>query len=300
MNKDYVVNSNGIDLHTHTTVSDGKYNIYQLLNMAIDEGLSAIAVTDHNSIHEDIFKIKEEYANKGLDVICASEVTGVYRTKSGKEEEIHIVALNIDPEKIKPLFEQNLKNRREYIEAIVDKLRQHNVADLDYDELLSEFDSHYIGKMHIAQKLANLGVVKNIYQGLDEYVGNLGKRTCYVSQTDYIKFFDIKKVVKIILESGGIPVLCHPYYYKSLSMEEREDLIAYFKEIGGVGIEVYYKDYNDEQITELERLADKYGLAKSAGSDFHGWKTNTKPINYNPSAVSELLKFISVESKTSF
>ncbi len=292
MNKNYTVNFGGVDLHCHTTVSDGKYNIYDLLDMAVDKGLSAIAVTDHNSIHKDILKIKKEYAKKGLDVIVASEVTGSYTSESGKKEEIHIVALNIDPEKTELLFEQNLKNRREYIQAILDKLCEHNVADLNYDELLSDFDSHYLGKMHIAQKLADLGLVEDVYQGLDEYIGNLGKRTCYVSQADYIKFFDIEKVVKIILEAGGIPILAHPYYYKSLSEAEREDLISYFKKIGGQGMEVYYKDHTDEQIAQMNLLAEKYELVKSAGSDFHGWKGSDKLTNYNRDALAELLKLL--------
>ncbi len=288
--KDNIVDKGGVDLHCHTKTSDGKYSIYSLLDMAVEQGLSAIAITDHNYFHYNISAISTMYKDKGLKVIKGAEITASYRI-NGKSEEIHIVALNINPWKLKPLFDKVRKKRKECVSAILFRLKINGIADITYDELINHFDSNYLGKVHIAQLLCDKGIVSSVYEGLDVYVGNLGKRKCWVPSNQYIYIPPLKDVVKAIIYAGGIPVLAHPFYYKSLTDDEREQLICDFKTLAGdsAGMEVYYKDYTEDQTAILENLATKYQLFPSGGSDFHGWSDTESLMQINPEILKNLI-----------
>lgn len=293
MEKNYknTVCSGGVDLHCHSTISDGKYSVYHVLDMACQKGFSAIAITDHNSIHSEFNEIKEKYRSKGLNLICGSEVTAMYRRSDGKEEELHIVALNFDPQKMNGLFERNHLNRKEYIEALLTRLREENVADIQYEEMINHFESHYLGKMHVAQLLTEKKITSSVPEALELYVGNLGERRCWVPSCEYIDFPDLDSVVNLILSANGIPILAHPFYYKSLTENELERLICHFKKLAGdkAAMEVYYKDYDERQTNRLEYLAQKYSLKASGGSDFHGWSENEKLMQFNPQLLENLL-----------
>lgn len=286
-----IVNSGGFDFHCHSTVSDGKYTVRELCDRAVAHSFSMLSITDHNSVDSDIIEIKNTYKKQGLDVVIGSELTGIYDS-ANKNEEIHIVALNFDPRKLAGIFEKNIENRRAYIEAILYKLYREGIADIKYDEMREHFQSHYLGKMHIAQMLTNIKVTSNVYEALDLYVGNLGQRRCWVPSSDYIQIPSIEEVVLSILNAGGVPVLAHPFYYKSFSNDELEALVRYFKSLSGdmAGMEVYYKDYSEKQTACLEFLANKYKINASAGSDYHGWSDDEQLIQFKPELAKKLLQ----------
>ncbi len=286
-----MVCSGGFDFHCHSTISDGKYTVNELLDMALAKGLSTIAITDHNSIHSDMYTIREEYAFKGIEVIFGAELTALYDV-SEKKEEIHIIALDFDPDKLAHIFESNLKNRQAYIEAILDRLRRSDIADLHYSDMQNHFESHYLGKMHVAQLLTEQNVTASVYEALDKYVGNLGERRCWVPSSDYIQIPSMDEVISSVISAGGVPVLAHPFYYKNFSNDELEKLVSTFKALAGnrAGMEVYYKNYSEKQTMCLEFLAHKYKLNASAGSDFHGWEQSESIMQFNHNLVNKLLK----------
>ena len=200
--------------------------------------------------------------------------------------------MNFEPGKLSSVFEKNKKNRRAYIEAILYKLYQEGVADIKYEDMLGHFESHYLGKMHIAQMLTNIKVTSSVYEALDLYVGNLGERRCWVSSSDYIYVPSVEEGVSTILNAGGVPILAHPFYYKSFTNDELEELVRYFKTLSGnmAGMEVYYKDYSGKQTEHLEFLANKYKINASAGSDFHGWSDEETLIQFKPELAKKLLQ----------
>ncbi len=287
-----LVDKGGFDFHCHTNVSDGKYSIYEVLDEAVGRGFSAICITDHNSVHKDIDEIIKTYEKQGLKVFVGAEVTATYSSDSGKNEEVHIVALDYKPEMMKAIFENNRDGRELYVRAILNKLRDAGVADIEYEELKKHFESYYLGRMHVAQMLAEKKAVSSVYEALDEYVGNLGKRKCWVSSKEFIKIPDMKTVVQAITNAGGIPILAHPFYYKSLTTDELEELIIKFKTYAGekAGIEVYYKDYDEERTNILKRLAKKHELHPSGGSDYHGWGEKERIMQFNPCLLESLLR----------
>lgn len=285
-----IVIEGGFDFHCHSTCSDGRYTVRELCDKAIELHFSKLSITDHNSVSADIEEISEEYKQYGLDLVIGSELTATYNSVKTSEE-IHVVALGFKPHMLAHIFDKNTKNRRAYIEAILERLHRENVADIQYDELANNFKSHYLGKMHIAQMLTKLNVTSSVYEALDLYVGNLGKRRCWVPSSDYIEIPTLEEVVSSIISAGGIPVLAHPFYYKSFSNDELEKLVEYFKILAEdkAGIEVYYKDYNEKQTACLEFLANKYKINASGGSDFHGWSDTERLIQFKPELATRLL-----------
>lgn len=282
------VEAGGVDLHCHTSLSDGRYSVREILEMACAKGYSTIAITDHNMVPKNIGELRDEYAVRGLNVLTAAEISALDTDDNGGDLEIHVVALGIDPEKLEWLFEKCLSNRRGYIEAMLDKLRQAGVADIKYDELTDYYNTEYIGKSHVAKYMNMLGVVSSVKEGLDRYIGNCGERLCWVASRNYITYPSLETVVKAILEAGGIPILSHLYYY-NLSDELGERLVKKFKLFGGVGMEVYYGDYDEEQTARLKALADKYGLKYSCASDFHGWDDFNSMMQFAPEILDSLL-----------
>ncbi len=278
-----LVSKGGVDLHCHTNISDGKYTIYEVLDMACEQGLSAIAITDHNMMHNDIEEIQKIYAAKGLHVIKGTEISALYEVSPSQSIEVHVVALQVNEEKLEHIFQNYLNGRKAYTEAMLNRLREEHVADISYEELQERFQNNFLGKKHVAQFLTEMHVTSSISEALDKYVGSLGEKRCIAYSKDYIKLPKLSEVVEAILKAGGIPILAHPYYYTSLSEAQLEELIFYFKKLAGskAAMEVYYYDYNKEQTENLKRFAEKYSLAVSGGGDFHGWNQEEKIMQFD-------------------
>lgn len=290
-----LVQSGGCDLHCHSVRSDGKRKLEELVAMAKERGLRALAITDHNLFDPEFEQEKKKWNSDSFKLINGVEFTATYTTRNGRVIETHIVALMFDssnPAFIR-LLDQYSSGRYNYINAILASLREKQVVDISYEELRNRFpDTWAPGKVHIAQLMAERGVVSNVYEGLDIYVGNLGEKRCWVPQADYVKLPTVKEVVQLIKEAHGIPVLAHPFYYNSLDLTELEELMEDFKEIAGEygAMEVYYKNYTDEQTKLLEQLSVKYGLVPSCGGDFHGFSETDQLYNFDYEILENLEK----------
>jgi len=253
-----------IDLHTHTCLSDGNLTPVELLTAARSAGIGILAITDHNST-EDLTAWRAAFPE--LTLIQGAEITCRYL-----QHELHVVALGIDPSnpKLRAVLAQNQPDRRPYLTAILDKLRNLGLDVGTYDELqAANPHSRHFGRMQIAKEMVNRGYVNSADEAFDIYMGAHGQRLAYVANP--LKYVSLEEAVEAILSAGGVPVLAHLYYYL-LDAEGERALVRRFKELAGekAAMEVEYAAYDRAQRDALKALADEFGLIHSCASDYHG------------------------------
>lgn len=256
----------GIDLHIHTTNSDGTRTIEETIQDALQAGLAHIALTDHNQ-----FAIKQPRMVQGMEIIPGAEFSTAYRTEGGKLLEVHVVGLFFSgvPKRIWPVFEEIPKQRKNYLEAIFNRLQSLGI-DISYEELAEEFpDSHQLGRRHIAELLVKKQFAGNVTDAFDRLIGN--RSPYWVDATEYMKYMKLEACVKLILDNGGFPILAHPYHYHCPE-SEMMDMINDFREMAGempAGMEVYYSKYDGSRRSVLLKIAQEKGFYPSAASDRH-------------------------------
>ena len=261
--------AHGIDLHIHTTSSDGTRTVEETIQDAKACGLSHIAITDHNQ-----FAMKEPMEFQGLEVIPGAEFSASYTTEEGKLLELHVIGLFFDgiPKNLYPLFKKIPIQRKQYLDAIITRLNHLGIS-ISYEDLINEFpDSNQIGRRHIAEILVQKKYADSVNDAFDRMIGN--RSPYWVDSTKYMKYMSFEKCVKTICENGGFPIFAHPYHYH-VSNEQVIKLIKDFKSAAGdypAGIEVYYSKYGELQRQELLGIAKKIGLYPSAASDRHAPK----------------------------
>ena len=253
-----------IDLHTHSCLSDGSLTPAELLRAAQEAGIGILALTDHNAT-ADLKPLRDAFPE--LTLIQGAEITCRYL-----DQELHVVALGIDPEnaKLRAVLRNNQPDRRPYLSAILEKLRALGIDVGTYDELqAANPNSRHFGRMQIAKEMQRRGYVATADEAFDVYMGAHGQRLAYVANP--LKYVTLEEAVEAILDAGGIPVLAHLYYYL-LDTEGERALVRRFKELAGekAAMEVHYAAYTPEQRAALGAIADEFGLMHSCASDFHG------------------------------
>ena len=253
-----------IDLHTHSCLSDGSLSPAELLTAAREAGIGILALTDHNAT-ADLEPLREAFPD--LTLIQGAEITCRYL-----DQELHVVALGIDPEnaKLRAVLQNNQPDRRPYLSAILEKLRALGIDVGTYDELqAANPNSRHFGRMQIAREMQRRGYVSTADEAFDVYMGAHGQRLAYVANP--LKYVTLEEAVEAILDAGGVPVLAHLYYYL-LDAEGERALVRRFKELAGekAAMEVHYAAYTPAQRAALGAIADEFGLMHSCASDFHG------------------------------
>lgn len=255
-----------IDLHVHSTASDGSIRPSELVNMAINKNLSAFALTDHDTIDgidEAITaasKINEEAGSQVISVIPGIELSAEYNG-----QDIHILGLNIDYKNANFLseIEKFRKTRLERNVKMVKCLNEHgfNITQELVEERFGK--DTVITRAHYAILMIEGGYVKNKDEAFRKFL-NPGC-PCYIPRVKVT----VTDAVKLILLANGKPVLAHPLLYK-LTPIELDNLVKLLKEHGLKGIEAIYSanKWNDE--ARMKALAKKYDLFITGGSDFHG------------------------------
>ena len=245
-----------IDLHVHTTASDGTASPAEAVKLAREAGLSAIAITDHDTVsgYAEAAEAGEKY---GVEVVPGIEIS----TKYGRA--VHILGDYIDPDsdKLAPVLEWVVHDRDERNRKMAELMAADGLP-VSYEEMHRRFGA-VIGRPHFAEVLVELGLARDIRDAFDRYVEK--------GQKYYLprNFLSIERSIEIIREAGGVPVLAHPFQYKLDDAGLRE-LIGHCMESGLQGMECRYSGYSVEQSKYLGRLAEEYGLIKTGGSDFHG------------------------------
>ena len=245
-----------IDLHVHTTASDSTASPAEAVRLAKEAGLSAIAITDHDTV-SGYAEAAEAGKKYGVEVVPGIEIS----TKYGRA--VHILGYYIDPDsdKLAPVLEWVVHDRDERNRKMAELMTADGLP-VSYEEMHRRFGA-VIGRPHFAEVLVELGLAKDIRDAFDRYVEK--------GQKYYLprNFLSIERSIEIIREAGGVPVLAHPFQYKLDDAGLRE-LIEHCMESGLQGMECRYSGYSVEQSKYLGCLAEKYGLIKTGGSDFHG------------------------------
>ena len=261
---------NIVDLHVHSTKSDGALTPTELVNYAIEKGLSAFALTDHDTTegideaieaanrHNDAIK-NERIEGLPLEVIPGIEFSTEYMGK-----DIHILGLYIDYNS--PAFKNKIQ---EFVDSRI--LRNQKMCaslasdgiDITYEKLLEENPDAVITRSHYAKYLLNHGYTTSMKEAFERYIG------------DHCKHFIPREkitpmqAVSLINEVGGLAFLAHPTLYH-MSNRVLEGLIQELKEVGLAGIEAVYCTYTQGEEAQMRKFASKYDLLISGGSDFHG------------------------------
>lgn len=274
-----------IDLHTHSTRSDGRYSPEKLVEMAVKNNISVLAITDHNVLSPDIKPLERRYPGE-ITILTGSEISCRHTFKNGETKEIHVVTLMYDKDdspNLKKIVMKNRKHNREaYISTILEKLKHCGIDIGSYEELYAEVgESGHVGRMHVAEKMVDRAFVHSISEAFDIYIGDFGQKKAYVQSS--IEYVSMQDAISAALLDGAVPVLAHLYYYQ-LSEAGQEELIEAFKEYAGEfgGMETEYARYTKEQRLLLQKYADRYELARSGASDFHGFDEKETLCNCFP------------------
>jgi len=245
-----------IDLHTHSTASDGTYTPTQLVDKALDIGLRALALTDH-----DTLKGIEEAKIASNDKLTF--IAGVEVSIEWKNGECHLLGLGVreDSAELNSLLHKLEIERERRARLIAQRLNEAGL-EIDYEELTKGVDGT-VGRPHFASYMKEKNIVRTVQEAFDKYLG-IG-RPFFIEK----KNVELQEAISAIKVAGGIPVLAHPMsLYRSWS--HLPSIIHSFKEMGLLGLEAWHPGTKLSNCKRLEQLADKLHLAITAGSDFHG------------------------------
>lgn len=273
-----------IDLHVHSTRSDGTYPPTQLVDYAMKKGLAAFALTDHDTV--DGLEEAVSYAEKlrrnpyapgtvtGEQPVpkCENQqplpvpevIPGIEFSTEYQGQDVHILGYYIDYHR-----EAFLEKLQEFVDSRtlrnqkMCRLLQEAGIAVTYEALLSEFPDSVITRAHYAKYLLRHGYIQNMKEAFDRYVGD--HCPCFVPREKVTPV----QAVQLILEAGGIPVLAHPILYH-MSDTRLETLTGELKAAGLAGVEAIYSTYRPCDERQIRRLAEKFDLLITGGSDFHG------------------------------
>jgi predicted metal-dependent phosphoesterase TrpH len=255
---------NYIDLHTHSTASDGIYAPAELLQRAKDIGLRIVALTDHDSTG-GLQEAVQEAGKLDIDLIPGIEIN---TDVAGGE--VHVLGYFLEYER--PAFQDVLKVLRDARvrrgQRMVELLNEQGIA-VSW-ERVREIARGSVGRPHVAQALMEAGYVQSIGEAFDKYIG----KGCYA----YVPRYKLTPVdaVRFIASANGLPVIAHPLELPGL--EELRNWLPELCDAGMVGLETYYGPYTDEEVQVLRALAETYHLISTGGSDFHGPGIHPTPL----------------------
>ena len=255
----------GIDLHTHSNISDGTLSPEQLVRAAGEKGIHTLALTDHDTM-DGLAQANVIAQELNIRIISGVEISSQWsRPATKKTYGVHIVALNMkNPAPLNKLLEQQKIIRAERAKQICDLLTPLIGEDI-YLDVISKVDgiADRITRTHIAKTLVEKGIVSRAQQAFDKYIKE-GKKA-------YVKFdgLGLEETIQVIHESQGFAVLAHPTRY-DLSATNIRYLIEIFAKFGGDAVELPPAVDPTSTRQMVDRMIAEYGLKVSVGSDFHG------------------------------
>lgn len=245
-----------VDLHVHTTASDGTMSPGELVSYAKTRGVSVLGITDHDTI-SGLNEAEKAGRMLGVEIVPGIEISVDY------SKDMHILGYYInDSVKLKERLSVINNNRKTRNLKIIAKLKNSGM-DISWEEVEETAKGENVGRPHIAMVMAAKGYVKSIEQAFAQYLAR--GRAAYEERGK----LSPGDGMNMIIEAGGIPVLAHPRYLQ-LEKTELEHLIVQLKEYGLAGIEAYYSMNSSEETETYLKLAQKFNLIPTGGTDFHG------------------------------
>ncbi len=251
-----------IDLHTHSTFSDGTLTPEELVQKAVESELSALALTDHDTV-AGLPRFMKACFERGITGVPGVEFS--VDDELGNEGQLHILGLFIDY--TSPLIMQYARKMKEKRlkrnERIIAILKQNNI-EIDNKEVLKLSGVGVPGRVHIAGIMVKKGYVKSVQQAFDLYLGP-GKKA-FIPKPK----FPPQTIIDLIHDLGGISILAHPVYLKLPSIKMLKNYVKNLIDLGLDGIEIFYSNTPKNITSALLQLCAEHDLLISGGSDFHG------------------------------
>ena len=245
-----------IDLHLHTTASDGTDAPAELVRACRDTGITTMAVTDHDTTAA-IPDVAREAERAGLVFVPGIEITAVWRGS-----DVHVLGYFFDPESpaLKSLLGAQLEDRIRRARAVGNRLDSLG-ASIDVESLIARSGGRPVLRPHIATALVEAGHVEQEWEAFDRYIGE--NKPAYVPRQGSTP----AEVVAIIREAGGVSSMAHP------GVTRQDELIPELAAAGLDALEAYHTDHSAEDTARYLALAHRLGLAVTGGSDFHGYRS---------------------------
>ena len=262
-----------IDLHLHTTKSDGLRSPSEVLELVRDRGLSAFAITDHDTI-DGFLAVRGMLENGDPELVPGVELSC---TRPGGD--LHILAYFFDPEcaQLKDALQHFRETRNQRGRLMVQKLNDMDI-DLSFDTVEECANGAPVGRPHVADALCKIGVVDDFDMAFRKYIGD--KAPAYVPKSNVRP----RDAIDLIHQAGGLAVLAHPMVARVFLM--LEELVDY----GLDGVEAFHPDHRRSESDRLVSMADRYHLLVTGGSDFHGREKKLGLIGSEPVTADHLLK----------
>lgn len=252
-----------IDLHVHTTASDGSYTPSQICEMARNKNLAALAITDHDTI-DGIPEAVDYLEQNRIGSSQMELIPGIELSCNYGPREIHILGFYMDYKN--PNLQATLRSMKEarYNRNVaMCRLFQNDGINMTIEKLQAGNPDTVITRAHFARVLIEDGVVKTKDQAFKKYLGESCKY--YLPKPE----ITCETAIGIINTYGKCAVLAHPLLYK-FGYRQIEELLEYLKPLGLKGVEAYHSSNNSYESGKLRAIADKHGLFVSGGTDFHG------------------------------
>jgi predicted metal-dependent phosphoesterase TrpH len=246
-----------VDLHVHSSASDGRFSPEDIVNKAAELGLAVIALSDHDTVDGIAPALLEARKYPRLKVIPAVEIS-----TDMPEGQVHILGYFIDytdTELVSSLADFR-SSRERRARGMVEKLGNLGM-EIDWTRVQEIAGDGAIGRPHIARAMLEKNYIESFGEAFDRYIGHGGP--AYVPRDKMTP----AEAVKMILKASGLPVLAHPS-----TTGDPEKIIDELKAAGLIGIEAYYKDYTAEEIEGWVKLATWHNLIATGGTDYHGIK----------------------------
>jgi len=244
-----------VDLHIHTTISDGRFSPAEVVHKAAELGLAIIALADHDTVDGIVPALEAAKKFPQLRIIPAVEVST--DVPSG---EVHVLGYFIDytSQELAETLVRFRDSRERRAQGMVTKLAGLGIQ-IDWQRVREIAGDGSIARPHIAQAMLEKGYISSIKEAFDKYITRDGP--AYVGREKMTP----ADAVALIVRAQGLPVMAHPF-----TVPDPEAMIIEMKAAGLVGLEAYYNGYTTDEINRLVRLADRHGLIATGGSDYHG------------------------------
>jgi 3',5'-nucleoside bisphosphate phosphatase len=243
-----------IDLHTHTTASDGLDTTAGLVTLASQQGLSVLAITDHDTVAA-LDDADREARDRRITL-----VPGVELSTTVERAEVHVLGYFVD--RRDDDFTGHLADlaaaRVRRVERMIGRLHALGYP-IDADAIMAEADIGSIGRPHVARALIAIGAVESVSEAFDRFLK--AGRPAYIPRDPFAP----EDAVRLLADHGAVPVLAHPYSTKDIP-----GILSRLVPVGLQGLETYYAEYAPEQHRDLRAIAEKWGLVPTGGSDYHG------------------------------